>query len=55
VVEKYKKTVGPKGLTADERDKFKAELYTYLNEQMKITLDKAIDYERDGLHSDIVL
>lgn len=31
-VEKYKKEIGQRGLTAEERDKFKAELYVYLNE-----------------------
>jgi hypothetical protein len=32
VVEKFKKTPGLKSLKGEERDKFKAELYTYLNE-----------------------
>lgn len=49
-IEKFKRTVGPKGLNADERDLFKAELYTYLNEQIKLTIDVAIDRERDSLH-----
>jgi hypothetical protein len=32
VVEKYKKIIGPKGLKGVDRAKFKADLYTYLNE-----------------------
>lgn len=31
-LEKYKKTVGPNGLNKDERDKFKAEIYTFIYE-----------------------
>ena len=54
VIEKYKKTVGPKGLSTDERDKFKAEIYTYLNEQIKVSIDLAIDMQKESLHHDIV-
>lgn len=41
-------------MKGEERDKFKANLYIYLNEQMKLTLDEAIDVERENLHQDIV-
>jgi len=53
VVEKYKKEVGPKGLTALEREKFKANLYVYLNEQMKAMLNNVLDNERQDLNQDI--
>ena len=50
-VEKHKRTVGSKGMTPDERDKFKADLYCFLNEQMKQNIDQAIEnLKNDGLH-----
>jgi len=49
-VEKYKKTVGPEGFKGADRAKFKAELYTYLNEQLKLTLNAAVEIERENLH-----
>jgi hypothetical protein len=54
-VEKYKKSVGPKGMTPNERDAFKAQLYTYLAEQLKITIEQAVDAQSESLPDDIVL
>ena len=54
-VEKYKKTAGPKGMSPDERNAFKAQLYTYLSEQLKITIEKAVDRQSDTLPADVVL
>jgi hypothetical protein len=53
-VEKYKKSIGPKGLQGEARDRFKADLYTYLNEQLRLITDSLIDQEREDLHIDIV-
>eukprot|EP00347_Sterkiella_histriomuscorum_P008804 403343688 len=53
VVEKYKREQGNKILTQDEREKFKAELYVYLNEMMVTTVQQAIDSTKDTLHTDI--
>ena len=52
-VEKYKKTAGPEGLRGVARDKFKAELYSFLTEQMKCCLSFAVDLERPNLHIDL--
>lgn len=53
VVEKYRREVGSKNLTQDERAVFKAGLYVYLNEMMKKTLSDAIDLNKEHLHQDI--
>ena len=55
VVEKYKKEVGSKPLTLVEKEKFKADLYVYMNEQTKAMINRVIDYERENLHQDIPL
>ena len=54
IVEKFKKEVGPKGLTAEERVKYKAKIYAFLNEQIKETIDQAISVINNDLHQDIV-
>lgn len=55
VVEKYKREIGNKQLSQAEKDKFKANLYVYLNEMMKKTLQSAIDTQKEQgtLHQDI--
>ena len=50
IVEKFKKEVGPKGLNAEERVKFKAKIYAFLNEQIKETIDQAISVINNDLH-----
>lgn len=53
VVEKYKREIGNKQLSKEERDKFKANMYVYLNELMIQTVQKAIEASKDTLHVDI--
>ncbi|CDW74115.1 tetratricopeptide repeat protein [Stylonychia lemnae] len=53
VVEKYKREIGNKNLTQEERAKFKANLYVYVNELMKKTLSDAIDQNKEQIHQDI--
>ncbi len=42
-IEKFKKEMGAKQLSPLEKDKFKADLYVYLNEQMKAMLNQVVD------------
>lgn len=43
-IEKYNKQVDHQGLsTKQQKEKFKAELYTFLQEQMKLFITLAID------------
>lgn len=43
VVEKYKREIGNKPLNKEEREKFKSNLYVYLNELMTQTVQRAIE------------
>lgn len=43
VVEKLRKEVTQTSFTPEEKDKFKAKVYAYLNEQIKSTLDFCIN------------
>jgi len=52
-VEKYHKTVPSTGLTQAQRDKFKADLYCFLTEQMKTALDLVFKYQATNIHPDI--
>ena len=52
-VEKYHKTVPSTGLTQVQKDKFKADLYCFLTEQMKTALDLVFKYNATNLHPDI--
>jgi len=59
-VEKYNKTVDYKGLTTKlQKEKFKAELYTFLQEQMKFFLNMAFEHyysKNTGLiHNDLAI
>jgi hypothetical protein len=51
-IEHYQLSVGPKGLNKAERDKFKAELYCYMRERIKMTLINAVD-QQEALNTDI--
>lgn len=57
-VEKYNKKVDHLGLPLkQQKEQFKAELYTFLQEQMKIILDVAIDNQikkNPNMHNDLV-
>ncbi len=57
-VEKYNKKVDHNGLqNKQQKEQFKAELYAYLQEQMKVFLNKAVDgcIERcPSMHSDLI-
>ena len=53
-VEKFKKQMGPNPLTKEERDKFKASLYIFLQKKMKDSLNEAMEKGRGNLiHLDI--
>ena len=56
-VEKYNKEVDHRGLpTKQQKEQFKAELYTYLQEQMKYFLTQAFDYAQKNnlnIHNDL--
>ena len=52
-VEKYHKTVPSTGLTQAQKDKFKADLYCFLTEQMRAALDLVFKYNATNLHPDI--
>ena len=52
-VEKYHKSVPSTGLTQAQRDKFKADLYCFLTEQMKTALDLVFKYQSTNIHPDI--
>lgn len=58
-VEKYNKQVDHKGLqTKPQKEQFKAELYTFLQEQMKIFLEQAISSTVESnvnMHADLVM
>lgn len=54
-MEKHKKTVAG-AQTPNERDRFKADLYCFLTEQMKVALDKIFQHVANGgpkLHNDL--
>lgn len=62
-VEKYNKQVDHKGLsTKQQKEKFKAELYTFLQEQMKVFLNQAMDMHIENsqynqgnpMHNDLI-
>ena len=57
-VEKYNKQVDHQGLsTKQQKEQFKAELYTFLQEQMKIFLNQAVDVcidQNPNMHNDLV-
>lgn len=53
-VEKYKKQMGPEPLTKEERDKFKASLYIFLQKKLKDSLAEAMDRSKtESIHPDI--
>lgn len=53
-VEKYNKEVDFKGLpNQSQKEKFKAELYTFLQEQMKIFLNQAIECQQNSPNSSV--
>ncbi len=62
-VEKYNKQVDHRGLTTkQQKEQFKAELYSFLQEQMKVFLNKAIERVIENsqnfeikMHQDLVL
>ena len=61
-VEKYNKQVDHKGLvTKQQKEQFKAELYTFLQEQMKVFLNEAMDQHIDEnnsktqMHNDLII
>jgi hypothetical protein len=53
-VEKHQKTVGTQPQTPQQRDKFKADLYCFLVEQMKVALDLIFKHNATQLNPDIV-
>jgi hypothetical protein len=53
-VEKHQKTVGSQPQTPQQRDKFKADLYCFLVEQMKVALDLIFKHNATQLNPDIV-
>lgn len=53
-VEKHQKTVPAGPQTQQQRDKFKADLYCFLTEQMKATLDMVFTNHYAHLHPDLV-
>ena len=54
-MEKIKKQTSAKKLSTDEKDKFKASLYIFLQSKMKACLTEAVTVRhRDRLHKDIV-
>ena len=58
-VEKYNKKVDHKGLTTKlQKEQFKADLYTFLQEQMKVFLNQAIDSlatPGTQMHNDLIM
>ena len=52
--DKYRKTVTHEGLNSTERAKFIAELYAYLSQQIRITLESTVNQYRGQLHEDLV-
>jgi hypothetical protein len=63
-VEKYNKQVDHKGLPSkQQKEKFKAELYTFLQEQMKVFLNQAMDMHIENsqynqgtpMHNDLIM
>ena len=53
-VEKHQKTVGSQPQTAQQRDKFKADLYCFLVEQMRVALDLVFKHNVTQLNPDLV-
>lgn len=53
-VEKHQKTVGSQPQTPQQRDKFKADLYCFLVEQMKVALDLIFKHNATQLNPDLV-
>ena len=54
VREKHSKSGTVHGVTKDERDHIYSQLYTYLVEQMHLTIDTMVKEKRDQLHEDVV-
>ena len=52
--DRYRKKVGHKGLTQTERDKFKAELYCFLNNQMRTIIPEILNFHSTDIHQDII-
>jgi len=52
-VEKFNKTIGVESLKGASRDKFKADLYTYLTEQLKLSIDSALAENQATIHPDL--
>jgi len=55
VRDKFQKTGSLTGVTADSKDQFYSELYTFLNEQMRQTLNDLIQEKKDELNEDLVV
>ena len=52
--DKYHKTVGHEGLNKNDRAKFLSDLYTYLSQQIRVTLESTVNQYRGHLHEDLI-
>ena len=55
VRDKFQKTGSLTGVTTDSRDQFYSELYIFLVEQMRQTLNDLVQNKKDELHEDLVV
>ena len=52
--EKYKKKEVIEELFKDNKNKFYAELFAYLSDEVKLAMDEYVGIKRDSLHDDII-
>jgi hypothetical protein len=52
--DKYRKTVTHEGLSKSCRENFISELYTYLSQQIRVTLESTVNQYRGRLHEDLI-